>query len=59
MVVLVSTMLFLVHDNSNFIDVMTSKTSTLWLDDDQMQKMIRLIQDAKSKHSNILRLKND
>jgi len=29
------------------IDVMTSKTSTLWLDDDQMQKMIRLIQDAK------------
>lgn len=29
------------------IDVMTSKTSTLWLDDDQMQKMIRLIQGAK------------
>ncbi|KAI9433292.1 hypothetical protein H4582DRAFT_1988220 [Lactarius indigo] len=29
------------------IDVMTSRTSTLWLDDDQMQKMIRLIQDAK------------
>jgi hypothetical protein len=37
---------------SNFIDVMTSKTSTLWLDDDQMQKMIRLIQGAKGKHSN-------
>ncbi|KAN0131017.1 hypothetical protein V8E53_011150 [Lactarius tabidus] len=29
------------------VDVMTSKTSTLWLDDDQMQKMIRLIQGAK------------
>ncbi|KAN0131228.1 hypothetical protein V8E53_010932 [Lactarius tabidus] len=29
------------------IDVMTSKTSTLWLDDDQMQKMIGLIQGAK------------
>ncbi|KAH8984591.1 hypothetical protein EDB92DRAFT_1885927 [Lactarius akahatsu] len=29
------------------IDVMTSRTSTLWLDDDQMQKMIKLIQDAK------------
>lgn len=43
--------------NSNFIDLMTSKTSTLWLDDDQMQKMIRLIQDAKSKYSNILSLK--
>ncbi|KAF8269752.1 hypothetical protein EI94DRAFT_1896839 [Lactarius quietus] len=26
---------------------MTSKTSTLWLDNDQMQNMIKLIQDAK------------
>ena len=32
---------------------MTSKLSTLWLDEDQMQKMIRLVQAAKGKHSNI------
>lgn len=32
---------------------MTSKVSTLWLDEDQMQKMIRLIQAAKGKHSNM------
>ncbi|KAH9011516.1 hypothetical protein EDB83DRAFT_2448163 [Lactarius deliciosus] len=30
------------------IDIMTSKTSALWLDEDQMQRMIRLIQDAKT-----------
>ncbi|KAH9013934.1 hypothetical protein EDB85DRAFT_1899468 [Lactarius pseudohatsudake] len=29
------------------IDVMVSKTSTLWLNDNQIQKIIRLIQDAK------------
>lgn len=38
---------------------MTSKTSTLWLDDDQMQKMIRLIQDAKSKYINTVEMEND
>lgn len=38
---------------------MTSKTSTLWLDDDQMQKMIRLIQDAKSKYNNTVEMEND
>jgi len=27
---------------------MTSKTSTLWLDSDQMQRMITLVKDAKS-----------
>jgi hypothetical protein len=34
--------------NIDGIDVMTSKCSTLPYDDDKMQKMIRLVQKAKS-----------
>ena len=35
--------------NINGIDMMTSTCSTLPFDDDKLEKMIRLVQDAKSR----------